>query len=102
MMMTWYTEYFKNLHIDTYAQLNNRRELDILRWMTFVFEVNVADVSMYLQENLIKLQGDEIFQAKLNDGQHNVGKRNDTIKMYPLLWWGSTVVLYSFSFIAPC
>ncbi|XP_052824058.1 uncharacterized protein LOC128247878 [Octopus bimaculoides] len=70
--------------------------LDIPRWVTFSFEVNVAGADICLQENPIELQSDEIFQAGFKDGEHNVWKSNDTATKYPPLWEGAQLYFTAF------
>ncbi|CAI9723466.1 Hypothetical predicted protein [Octopus vulgaris] len=84
MMMTLYTERLKNLHNDIQTQFNDQLKLNIPRWVTFPFEVDIADVDICLHENLFEMLNDEIFQARFKDGEHNVWKRNDTAtKSFP-------------------
>ena len=65
-------------------------------WATLPFEVNGTNVGICLQENLIELPSDEIFQVIFKDGKHNVWKSNDK-KKYPLLWEKANLYVSAFS-----
>ena len=74
-----YGEHLKNVHENMEVRFSDLLMMAIPAWVTNPFEINAVDVDITLQET-VELQSDGIFQAKFNDGQHNVWKTNDTAK----------------------
>ena len=60
--------------------------MNISVWELIPFEISVADIVIELQEELVKLQCDEIDRSLFKKGNHNVWKNSDTARKYPLLY----------------
>lgn len=73
------------MHDDREARVSNLLKLNIPRYVTLPFEVNVSDLDIYLRKDLIKMQSDEIFPARFKEGKHKIEKSNGTAKKNTLL-----------------
>ena len=81
-----YGEYLENIHEDMQTRFSDLLWMDIPLWVSIPFEVNVAEMDIFLQEPLIESQSDEMMHAKFKDGKYNIWKTNDVATKYPLLW----------------
>ena len=81
-----YGEYLENIHEDMQTRFSDLLGMDIPIWVSIPFEVNVAEMDIFLQEPLIESQSDEMMNAKFKDGKYNIWKTNDVATKYPLLW----------------
>ncbi|XP_068238494.1 SCAN domain-containing protein 3-like [Palaemon carinicauda] len=91
-----YGEYMENTHENMQIRFSDLLMMVIPTWVSILFELNVADIDISLQEPLIELQSDEIMRAKFRDGKYNVWKTNDVATKYPLLWDRAQIYVITF------
>ena len=84
------------MHEDMKTLFSDLLMMDIPTLILIPFEVNMADIDIYLQEPLIELQSDEIMHEEFKDSKYIIWKTNDIPTKYPLLW--DKVQLYVIAF----